>query len=63
MHNKQKTTWSYARVALFWVVGLMNTVWVAPEAVDTWTHYIGYAFLVLATIETIVLVYQFFKKK
>jgi len=60
--KSQKTRWAIIRTLLFLVVGLMNTVFIKTEDVGSWKNYIGYALLVFALIEIIVLVRSLFQK-
>ena len=54
--GKQKMTWAISRTALFVVIGLLNTVFIRPEDIGSWKNYAGYGFLLLALIDTVVLV-------
>ena len=47
--------WHLLRTLLFWIVGLMNTVWARPEDVGGWRTWVGAALLVLAAIDSVVL--------
>lgn len=53
MTKTEKITWPVARTALFWVIGLLNTVLLQPEDAGTWKEYAGLLFLLLAVIDTI----------
>lgn len=48
-----KSQWPVARTALLWVLGVLNTLLIAPGQVGTWRNDLGYLFLVLAAIDTI----------
>jgi hypothetical protein len=51
----QKALGHEARTAMFWLVGLMNTVWARPGAQGTWKWWVGAAFLALAVVDTVAL--------
>ncbi len=50
-----KDLWHLLRTILFWIIGLGNTVWVRLEDVGSWRNFAGWAFLVLAGLDTILL--------
>jgi len=50
-----KGVWHLARTGIFWVIGLFNTVLIRPEDAGTWKHWLGWAFLVLAIADTVML--------
>ena len=61
--SKNKTIWTIIRTVMFFVVGLMNTAFIRPEDIGTWKNYVGYLFLLLAVIDTVILVKNFLQKK
>jgi hypothetical protein len=50
-----RALWHTHRTALFWIVGLMNTLWIRPEDTGTWKNWIGIAMLAIAIADTVVL--------
>jgi predicted neutral ceramidase superfamily lipid hydrolase len=44
------------------VVGLFNTLLIRPEDVGTWRNYVGYAFLIIALVN-IVIMFLIIRKK
>ena len=59
----RKQTWPIFRTALFILIGLMNTVLIRPEDVGSWKNYAGYAFLVMALVDVVLLVRHFIRTK
>lgn len=53
----------YIRIALYLTVGLFNTVLIRAEDIGSWKNYAGYAFLLLALIDSVVLIVKYFKSK
>ncbi|MFC2083433.1 hypothetical protein ACFLS9_00095 [Bacteroidota bacterium] len=51
-----KIVWNYTRTVIFYFLGILNTIFIRPEDVGTWKHYLGYILLVLAVVDTIFLV-------
>jgi len=51
-----KDLWHLQRTLLFWVIGLLNTALIRPEDVGSWKYIAGWAMLVLAAADTILLV-------
>ncbi len=45
------------------LVGLMNTVFIRPEEVGTWRNYVGYLFLLIAMIGSVMLIIKLRKTK
>ena len=45
--------WHLLRTVLFWILGAMNTALIRPEDVGSWKNLAGWAFLVLAGIDSI----------
>jgi hypothetical protein len=58
----QKKSWTIARILLFVIIGLFNTVLIKPEDIRTWINYVGYCALLLAVIDILFLIKQYFKK-
>ena len=50
-----------ALAALF--VGLMNTVFIRAEDIGSWKNYAGYLFLIIAVIDTFILVKKIVNRK
>lgn len=50
-----RALWNEGRTVLFWVVGLMNTVWSRDPSVGNWKFLLGGAILVAAIVDTYVL--------
>ncbi len=50
-----KDAWHLQRTALFWVVGLLNTLLLRPEHVGGWRQWVGVLFLVAAMGDTVAL--------
>lgn len=50
-----KDLWHLLRTLLLWVIGLGNTVLARPEVIGSWKFYAGWAFLLLAAVDTVVL--------
>lgn len=44
-------------VAITLLVGLFNTLLLRPEDAGTWKNYVGYAFLIIAFVNIIILVF------
>ncbi len=61
--TKAKVYWSIVRILGPLIIGLMNTVLLRPEDIGTWKNYVGYAFLVIAVLNTIYLSTQLKKAK
>jgi hypothetical protein len=61
-----KTTnkyWPFIRIALFIIIGLMNTVFIRPEDIGTWKNYVGYALLLLGLIDSLILFRKILSKR
>ena len=58
-----KKYWYIIRTVLFYLIGLMNTIFIKPENIGSWENYLGYAILVIAVIDTIVIVRKYFQNK
>jgi hypothetical protein len=50
-----KDLWHLQRTLLFWVIGLLNTALIRPEDVGSWKNIVGWAMLVLAVADTVLL--------
>ena len=50
-----KGVWHVQRTVLFWIIGLLNTVFLRPEDVGTWKNWIGWVVLGLAVFDTVAL--------
>ena len=53
---KNSIIWIIVRIIVLLIVGLMNTVFIAPENSGTWRIYFGYFLLLLVLIDIIRLV-------
>jgi hypothetical protein len=51
----RKDLWHFQRTLLFWVIGLLNTLFARPEDVGSWKYYLGWGFLAIAIADTIAL--------
>lgn len=58
-----KRTWTIMRTALFYIIGLMNTLFTKPENIGTWKNYTGYLFLLLAVVDTFFLIKKMINNK
>ena len=61
-NSKGKNSWAIIRTLLFLIVGLMNTVFIRTEDIGSWKNYVGYLFLLLAVIDTALLIKNALKK-
>jgi len=59
--KSQKKHWTIARILLFIIIGLFNTVLIRPEDIGTWKNYVGYGALLFAVIDIFFLIKLFFK--
>jgi hypothetical protein len=50
-----KAVWHETRTLLFWVLGLMNTVWAKPGDEGSWNWWVGVVLLVVALADTMAL--------
>jgi hypothetical protein len=50
-----RAVWHLQRTLLFWIVGLLNTVFVRPDQAGGWRTWVGAALLVFAVADTIAL--------
>lgn len=50
-----KDLWHLQRTLLFWIIGLFNTLMIRSEEVASWRNLVGWAFLVVAAVDSIVL--------
>ncbi len=62
MKPKNSFIWTVHRTLAFWVVGLLNTLFLKPEDLGSWKNYIGYFLLFLALIDTSFLIILHFRK-
>ena len=54
MYNKM--TWHLIRTFTFYVIGILNTLLIKPEDVGSWKNYLGYAFMIIAVLDSINLI-------
>lgn len=50
-----KDLWHLQRTLLFWIIGLLNTVWVRSEQTSSWRVPVGVLFLVVAAMDSVAL--------
>ena len=58
-----KLVWTIIRTVGFLTIGLFNTVFIRVEDVGSWKNYVGYFFLLLAAIDSFVIVKNLLKGK
>jgi hypothetical protein len=51
-----KDLWHLQRTLLFWVIGILNTALIRPAEVGSWKNLLGWAVLLLASVDTLVLI-------
>ena len=49
----RKALWHIQRTACFWLVGLLNTLMLKPEDLNTWKHGLGWLFILAAIADSI----------
>lgn len=47
--------WHLQRTILFWVIGLLNTAWIRGDGAGSWKNVVGWFFVVLAMLDTVML--------
>jgi len=50
-----KDLWHLQRTVLFWIIGLLNTLFARPESVGSWKYYLGWLFVAIAAADTVAL--------
>jgi len=58
-----KKYWYIIRTVLFYFIGLMNTIFIKPENIGSWENYLGYLILILAVVDTIVIIRKYLWNK
>ena len=58
-----KKHWRIIRTAIFYLIGLMNTIFINPENIASWENYLGYLILILAVVDTIVIIRKYLWNK
>lgn len=58
-----KKHWRIIRTAIFYLIGLMNTIFIKPENIGSWENYLGYLILLLAVVDTIVIIMKYLRNK
>ena len=58
-----KKYWYIIRTVLFYFIGLMNTILIKPENIGSWENYLGYLILILAVVDTIVIIRKYLRNK
>lgn len=48
--------WHVIRTLAFYLIGLMNTIFISPGDLGSFMNYAGYIFLLLAVFDTYVLI-------
>ena len=61
--KSKKQNWFIPLAILAIIIGLMNTVFIKHEDVGTWRNYVGYGFLLLAIVNTLLTIKHFLNKK
>lgn len=61
--KKSKLFWRISRTLLFLFIGLNYTILLKTEAVGSWRNYLGYVFLIIALIDTVLLIKYFINKR
>ena len=59
----RKLIWSIIRTIGFIIIGLFNTAFIRTEDIGSWKNYVGYFFLILAAIDTFVIVKGLLKRR
>ncbi|KAA3605522.1 MAG: hypothetical protein DWQ01_19585 [Planctomycetota bacterium] len=54
-HGRGKAVWQLQRTLLYWLVGLVNTIFLPEEHGTIWRLGLGWAFLALATLDSVAL--------
>ena len=57
-----KKFWHILRTAAFYMIGLMNTIFIKPENIGSSENYLGYIILIIAVIDTGVIIRRYFWK-
>jgi hypothetical protein len=50
-----KAVWHLQRTVLFWIIGLLNTVFLRAEDLGSWKNWVGWAVLLIAAGDTVAL--------
>lgn len=50
-----RAVWHEGRTVMFWLIGLMNTLWARPEDAGSWKWWVGVVLLVAAAADTVAL--------
>jgi len=58
-----RIVWNYIRTAIFYFLGILNTVFIRPEDIGTWKHFLGYLLLILAVVDTIFIIKNIIKQR
>ena len=59
---KNSIIWIIVRIIVLLIVGLMNTVFIAPENAGTWRIYFGYLLLAIVLYDIVRLVRRLIAK-
>jgi hypothetical protein len=54
--------WNFARILLFVIIGLFNTVFIRPEDIGSWKNYVGYSLLFIAAVEVFFQINQYLNR-
>jgi hypothetical protein len=61
--SRGKLLWTIQRTILFWIIGVLNTLFLRPEHVGGWRQWVGIVFLVIALADTIALIVGFVRRR
>ena len=50
-----RAVWHLQRTALFWIIGLLNTLLIRPEDAGSWKNWVGWALLLVAVLDSVAL--------
>jgi hypothetical protein len=51
-HGGGRDLWHMQRTLLFWILGLLNTLFARPEDVGSWKYWLGWGLLVVAAVDS-----------
>jgi Na+/melibiose symporter-like transporter len=51
-HGGRRDLWHMQRTVLFWILGLLNTLFARPENVGSWKYWVGLGFVVVAAVDS-----------
>ncbi len=56
LHGGGRDLWHLQRTLLFWVIGILNTALIRSADVGSWKNLLGWAMLLLASVDTLMLI-------